>query len=745
MSVAAAAEAFVGLLGPERVLRSRVDRELHSYDASLERALPDLVVFPAAVSDLPAVVATARAHGLPVVMRGAGTGYSGGALAERGGVVVATRDLDAIIDVDIRRRTVRCEPGVVLEALRKRVAEHGLRYLPDPSSFRVCTIGGNLAENAGGPHALGHGPTSNFVVSLRLLIGDGEVVELQEDDVLCGGLDLRALVVGSEGTLGVVLDATLRLVPQPESHYVVTVTFDDEDRAVQMVEEVFAAKLTPTALDMLTGAHLPGVAVTGDVSVLFIDVEGFDADVQEQVRRMEELAIALGGQAECLQVEDFLRYRAELVRDKVRRMIQLSGMPRYYLFDCVVPRSRLRDLMAALRVAADDHGLPLLNTFHAGDGNVHPTPFYDPDDPDHAGRLRDFSAQVLRRCAELGGTLSGEHGIGLEKRGLMSAFYSPGALAAMRAVKSVLDPGDTFNPGKLLPSPSLGATSGAVGTPLMEGREGEPLLVDLADGTMTIADPKVSFADCATALNGSGFELAYRPVGCAPDDSVLGALDAGLPGVHEPRGPRARDLVLGSRFGDGERRLEFGSACAKDVSGYEMRKLAFGGRGRLGRLASVTLRLTVAPSEQVLVRVGVETVTVGVELAERLDATDLPLGLLALVAASGKVEVLASIVAFGGALAAAREQFLTLVTAEGGTVLDERRGAMDDWSAVPRGYTCYRRADGSAAASSLAEGPGCWLPWQNGLWTALATVLPAEDRDLAGRDARLAEAIVSSW
>lgn len=745
MSLEAATEALVGLLGPERVLSGQVDRELHSYDASLERGLPDLVVFPAVVSDLAAVVTTARAHGLPVVMRGAGTGYSGGALAKCGGVVVVTRDLDAIMDVDIRRRTVRCEPGVVLEALREQVAEHGLRYLPDPSSFRVCTIGGNLAENAGGPHALRHGPTSNFIVSLRLLTAEGEVVELHEDDVLRGGLDLRALIVGSEGTLGVILDATLRLVAEPESHYVVTITFDDEDRAVQMVEEVFAARLTPTALDMLTGAHLPGVAVSGDVSVLFIDVEGFDADVREQVRRMDELAGALGGRVECLRVEEFLRYRAELVKEKVRRMVSLSGMPSYYLFDCVAPRSRLRDLMAALRAASDDHGLPLLNTFHAGDGNVHPTPFYDPDDPSHEWRLRSFSAQVLRRCAELGGTLSGEHGIGLEKRELMTTFYTPGALAAMRAIKSVLDPDDIFNPGKLLPPPSPGAKSGAVDT-LVNGRtQDEPLVVHLADGTLTVAAPQVTFADCAKALSASGLELPYRPVGCGPDDPVLGTLDAGLPGIHEPRGPRARDLILACTFADGERRLGFGSACTKDVSGYEMRKLAFGARGRLGQLASVTLRLTAAPGEQVLVRVRVESVTDGVDLAERLDDAGLPLGLLAVVAASGTVEVLASTVAFGGSLVTVQERLLTLVTKQGGKVVDERDGSTDDWAAVPRGYTCYRRADGAAAASSLAQSPGCWLPWQNGLWTDCADAHSAEDHILAARDARLAEAFVSSW
>lgn len=735
-SVAAAAEDYTRLLGPDRVLSSWVDRELHAYDASLDRGLPDLVVLPRSRADLGPVLRLAREHGLPVVMRGAGTGYSGGAVPVRGGVVVSTRDLDRILELDVENLTVRCEPGVVLHRLQQAVSEHGLRYLPDPSSHRVCTIGGNIAENAGGPHALGHGPTSNFVVAVRVLMADGQVVEFHEDDVLRGGLDMRALIVGSEGTLGVVLDTTLRLVEQPERQRVAIVTFADQDDAVRMVEQVFATGLSPTALDMLTGARMPRVASTLDPSILFIDVEGRAADVEAQTDRLRALAADLGGAADVVRVDEFLQVRAELVKDKVRRMVGLSGFPRYYLFDCVAPRARLRDLMKTLREAADAYGFPLLNTFHAGDGNVHPAPFYDPDVPGHQDRLREFSAHVLRSCAEMGGTLSGEHGIGLEKRDLMEFFYSAPALAAMHAVKTSLDPSFLLNPEKLLPAGSGTPASHRSGVP--SGTPAQPLVLDLEDGTLSVSGRTPTFADCAALLDGTPFELAYQPIGLGPDDSVLAAIDQGLPGLREPRAPRARDLVLACALEQHGRRVEFGTTCAKDVSGYEMRKLVFGGRGRLGELASVVVRLTAGPTDTETLRVTCGSAEDASDLVESLRKSGLPLGLLAAIRTETEHLVLAEVRAFGASLGTDRRRFHDLVA--GPRRLVDRVSDSAAWDMVPRGLVSYARVE--EEVDPLGHEPACWLPWQRGVWRSSSALGAAT---LAARDHGLAEAVRATW
>jgi glycolate oxidase len=647
-------QAAVRLVGKERVRSDETTRFLHSYDASLEHGYPDLVASPRDTGELRALVAAAYHHGVPFVMRGAGTGYSGGALPARGGMVILTSNLDRILDIDTDEGRIRCEPGVVLATVQQHAARGGWRYLPDPSSYQVCTIGGNVAENAGGPHALGGGPTSNYILAVELVLPDGSLAVLDEQEPWEGGLDLRALIVGSEGTLGAIASATLRLVRAPESEQVMLATFARQEDALATVADVFDTGLLPSALDMLTGALVPGRPDYLDPSLLFAGLQGPREEVTDQSSRLSGIVRHHGGRPELLDIPAFLQRRAELVREKVRRMVAASGCPRYYLFDAVAPRSSLAALMDSIRRAAADSGLPVLNTFHAGDGNVHPTPFYDPEDPGHQARLLDFSSQVLQECRGMGGSLSGEHGIGLEKLGLMRDFFPPETLEIMRAVKRAFDPGGLSNPGKVIPPPEQAVTGGPRRGARAARRGRQPALhLRRIDALLEINDGAITFADVAAALDGGPYELPYEPLGADPGLSVIAALDAGLPALREPLPARPRDLIVGADLDrkPGEPAVGLGGSCAKDVAGYELRKLVYGGRGRLGILRAARLRLLPRPDDSRLIRGPEMPVDAAEMLCALIRTVDLPFCYLGvLITASGSASVTGRAELRGGTL-----------------------------------------------------------------------------------------------
>ena len=638
-------EAAVRLLGAERVWGDAVTTRLHSYDASLEQGQPDLVACPHDRDELCALVSLANVHDVPFVLRGAGTGYSGGALAVSGGMVVLTSGLDRILATDFDEGWVRVEPGVVLAAVQRLSARNGWLYVPDPSSHQVCTIGGNVAENAGGPHALGGGPTSNYVIAVEFVRPDGSLLTLDEQQPWDGGLDLRALVVGSEGTLGAVASTTLRLVREPEVERILVGAFADKDDALGAITEMFQDGLLPSALDMLTGAFVPGFSQFTDPSLLFIGLRGRAEEVRDQEARVSRHTRRHRGTEELLEVPEFLARRAELVRDKVRRMVQVSGCPRYYLFDAVAPRSALPELMDAIRAAAAEFDLPVLNTFHAGDGNVHPAPFYRPEEPGHRERLLAFSSAVLKECRYLGGALSGEHGIGLEKRELMTEFIPADALRVMAEVKRAFDPAGLCNPGKVLPDTPTPA--GSVPRVRSQRPRGPAVEVDALEALIVIADPSVTFRDAADALAGTPYELPFEPLGADPHTSVLSAVDAGMPALREDVPVRVRDLLVGAILRQPDAGyLELGGRCAKDVAGYELRKLVFGGRGRLGRLSQVTMRVLPRPTAARLARGPVTERTAAFDLRRRVQAAWLPFAYLGVLvypdgmgAVTGRLEV----------------------------------------------------------------------------------------------------------
>lgn len=639
----------VEILGFARVRSDDTTTSLHSYDASLEHGRPDLVVAPRDRDELRALVAAASRRGVPYLARGAGTGYSGGALPASGGMVILTAGLDRILEADLDEGWIRCEPGVVLATVHRLARDAGWLYPPDPSSHQVCTIGGNIAENAGGPHALGGGPTAHHVSAVNLVLPDGRVRTLDDQQAWDGGLDLRSVVIGSEGTLGIVESATLRLVRGPAAERVLLATFDRQEDALGAVMGVFATGTVPSALDMLTGGFLPSRPSFTDPSLLFVGLQGELEEVAEQTRLVAGQVHEHHGRSEVLEVPAFLERRAVLVRDKVRRMVAASGAPRYYLFDAVAPRSRLADLMDAIRRAAVRFDLPVLNTFHAGDGNVHPTPFYDPDDPDHTARLLEFSTAILRDCRTMGGALSGEHGIGSEKRALMPEFFAPRTLAVMRGVKDAFDPAGLCNPATVLPA--VDADGGSRSAPHTVRPRPAAAVVNLVDMTIEITDPDTTFAEIDALLAGSPYELPYEPIGSSPGARVIDALDAAAPGLRTDGIPRERDLVLGAHLCGRAGVTEIGGRVAKDVGGYELRKLVYGGRGRLGTLCAARLRLAPRPADSRLFRSASMPVTDAVALCQVLFRAQIPAGYLGvLVDADGDVTVTGRLETRGGSV-----------------------------------------------------------------------------------------------
>jgi glycolate oxidase len=445
-------------LSPERVLHAPEDLLVFEYDGTIERGQPQVVVFPDTTQEVSACVKIARRYDLPVVPRGAGTGLSGGAVAAVGGVVIAMTRMKHILDVDLKNRTALVEPGVVNLDLSKAVAKYGLYYAPDPSSQRACTIGGNVAENAGGPHCLAYGVTTNHVLGLELVLSDGEIVWVGAAARDLPGYDLPGVVVGSEGTLCIVTRALVRLMRVPESTRTLLAIFDSVDQATATVSNVIAAGLVPAALEMLDQETIKAVEPALHVgypldagAVLLIEVEGLSEAAAEDAARARTICEEAGAR-EIREAAD----PAERERLWAGRKGAISALgqlaPNYYILDGVVPRTKLPEAMQAVGEVSQRFGFPIANVFHAGDGNLHPCILFDERRPGETERVLDAGEAIMQVCVEVGGSVTGEHGIGLEKRDFMRWIFSEADIATMSKLKSAFGAGERFNPCKAFPT-----------------------------------------------------------------------------------------------------------------------------------------------------------------------------------------------------------------------------------------------------------------------------------------------------
>ena len=454
-----ALEQLRAAVGREHVVSEPHDLVIFERDASITGSLPDAIVFPAGAEEVSRVIRIAAAHGLPVVPRGAGTGLSGGAVTARGGIALSLARMHRILEIDPRARTATVEPGVVNADLSAEAARHGLFYAPDPSSQKACTLGGNAAENSGGPHCLYHGVTTNHILGMEVVLGDGSVHWAGGDDPDRPGLDLLGVLVGSEGTLCVITRIQVRLLPLPESVQTLMAAFPTIETASLAVSAVIGHGIIPAALEMMdrttvgaVEAHYHAGYPTDAGAVLLVEVDGLAESARELMQEVSRILDA--NEAFGSRLAASARERELLWAGRKGAIGALGRIkPNYYLHDGVVPRTRLPEVLHRVGEIAEHYRLPVANVFHAGDGNLHPNILFDLREEGVMERVEKAGEEMLRACVDAGGTLSGEHGIGLEKNAFMPWIFGPDDLAAMQRVKDVLDPGGLLNPGKVFPDP----------------------------------------------------------------------------------------------------------------------------------------------------------------------------------------------------------------------------------------------------------------------------------------------------
>ncbi len=422
------------------------------------RVRPRAVVFPRSTEETAAVLRRLHAAGIPFVPRGAGTGLSGGALAMEDAVAVSTARMTRILDIHPVNRTARVQPGVVNVRLSREAAPYGLQYTPDPSSQAACTLGGNVAENAGGPHCLKYGVTSNHILGLTVVLPDGAVVRLGADGGERVGYDLVGLFVGSEGTFGVATEIEVKLTPLPEAVETLLGIFDDLEDAARAVSAIIAAGLLPAALEMIDGPTIRAVEAsiyaagypTDADAALVVELDGARAGLGAEADRVREICTAHGAREVRRARDEAERQRLWQGRKKAFGALGRLA-PELLVQDAVVPRTKLPAVLRRIRAIGEREGLTVTNVFHAGDGNLHPNIVFDRRDPDQVERVHRASKEIMQACVDAGGTITGEHGVGLDKRDYMDLVYGADELALMCDVRRVFDPDGRANPGKVLP------------------------------------------------------------------------------------------------------------------------------------------------------------------------------------------------------------------------------------------------------------------------------------------------------
>ncbi len=445
-------------LGANAILLDAADRKLYEYDGGVDKHVPDVVVFPRGTKDVVAAVKIALRHNMPIVGRGAGTGLSGGAIASSGGMIISFSRMNRILEIDLPNERAVVEPGVVNLDLSLAVAADGYFYAPDPSSQRACTIGGNVAENAGGPHTLAHGVTTNHVVGLEAVLFDGTVVEFGGKELDVPGYDLSGLLTGSEGTLALITKIVVRLMRKAEAVKTLLAVYSTVRQAANTVGTLTAEGIIPVALEMLDGPMLRMVEAathagypTDAAAVLLIELEGLTESVEEQALQIGRICEACG--ASEVRVAKSEAERALLWKGRKNAFGAIGRVsPTYYVQDGVVPRTKIADTLMAIEEIGLRYGISISNVFHAGDGNMHPILPFDPRKPGDLERARLAGDEILQYCISAGCSITGEHGVGLEKMEMMSHLFPEATLDLIRSFKGLFDPQCRLNPGKLLPT-----------------------------------------------------------------------------------------------------------------------------------------------------------------------------------------------------------------------------------------------------------------------------------------------------
>ena len=446
------------IVGADNVATDRQDLICYGYDATQMEFLPDAVVHPGNVAEIAAVIKLANAEQFPVFPRGAGSGFTGGALPKGGGISLVVTRLNRILRIDTENLIAEVEPGVVTEQFQQEVEKLGLFYPPDPASLKFSTLGGNVAENASGPRCVKYGVTRDFVMGLEVVLPTGDIIRTGGETYKgVVGYDLTRLLCGSEGTLGVITKIILKLLPLPEAKKTMLTVFDSIDGAAKAVSTIIGGKIIPATLEFMDYATLRcvekrfnlGLPASGR-AVLLIEVDGDRDLIEKQAARIQEL-IAQLGLVQCRIAQDAAESEALW---RVRRLVSPSLRdvnPTKYNEDIVVPRSKVPDIIRVIEKIQQKYDIPIVNFGHAGDGNIHVNVMIDKEIPGMEEKAHEAIAEVFQAALDLNGTMSGEHGVGLAKQPYIHLELKPAQVAAMQAIKCALDPNNIMNPGKMFP------------------------------------------------------------------------------------------------------------------------------------------------------------------------------------------------------------------------------------------------------------------------------------------------------
>jgi glycolate oxidase subunit GlcD len=448
------------ILGASRVVADETELLVYECDGlPLFKNRPDVVVFPKTAQEVAAVVRAANEYGVPFLPRGAGTGLSGGAFAVEGGIIIELQGMNRILSIDQDNRIAVVQPGVVNLHISQAVAPYGLYYAPDPSSQMSCSIGGNVAENSGGPHCLKYGMTTNHILAIEAVTAEGEVIRLGNPSGETIGMDLLGTIVGSEGTFMIVTEITLRLLPTPQAVKTLLAAFHSVEECSQTVSDVIAAGIVPSALEFVDAKTIEAVEAsvykagypTDAVAALLIEVDGFREGLEETASAIVDICRRNKAYEVRVAKDDDERARLWLGRKGAfGAMGRLA--PDMITMDAVIPRTRLPEVLVAIDRMSQQYGLGVANVFHAGDGNLHPLILFDSRHPEQVDKIFAMSEDIMKLCVDVGGSLSGEHGIGYEKKDFMGLVFSDRDLDTMMRVKRVFNSHGRLNPGKIFPS-----------------------------------------------------------------------------------------------------------------------------------------------------------------------------------------------------------------------------------------------------------------------------------------------------
>lgn len=445
------------IFSAEKVLTSYKDRFFYQYDASLDRGLPDAIVLPDSVNQIAELVKLCREHSISLIPRGAGTNLSGGSVAIWGGIIIQFSHMSKILEIDLENHCAVVEPGVYNLDLQQKLATHGFFFAPDPASQRVSTIGGNVAENAGGPHCIKYGVTNNHILGLEVVTTEGEVLQLGGKMQQNAGYDLMSLIIGSEGTLGIVTKVIVKILPLPECVKTMLAIFNSMEQAAQAVTEIMSRGIIPSTLEMMDKpiietvekAHHLGYPEDAE-AILLIELDGPLAGMDEQVKQVSAVCTKNG--ADKIELAKTDEQRDALWQGRRLSFGSLTMLlPSIMIADGTVPRSKVPAVLKKVMEICNNYGLQVGNVFHAGDGNLHPFIIFDERNQAEKEKVVKANHEILQACIKAGGTISGEHGIGLEKKDAMKILFSEDDLVAMKKIKRVFDPKGILNPNKIFP------------------------------------------------------------------------------------------------------------------------------------------------------------------------------------------------------------------------------------------------------------------------------------------------------